>query len=84
MGGWRQWRYRGDMKSFSPGVRVTTASGNLIGTVIEMLGSDDVLLEWDAEAGPQEDEGPASMLHAIASSRDSQAPQRPQGSAPPR
>ena len=72
------------MTTLTAGDRVTTASGTLVGTVIELLGDDYVLLEWDDEDGPQEDEVPASMLHAIASSRDSQAPQRPQGSTPPR
>ena len=72
------------MTTLTAGNRVTTASGTLVGTVIELLGDDYVLLEWDDENGPQEDEVPVSVLHAIASSRDSQAPQRPHGSAPPR
>jgi preprotein translocase subunit YajC len=54
------------MATFEPGQRVTTASGNLVGTVIEVLdGSDYVLLEWDDEAGPQEDEVEVSVLHRV-------------------
>lgn len=69
--------------AFSAGDRVTTASGNMIGTVIEMVG-DDVLLEWDDEAGPQEDEVPVSLLHRATARFASQAPQRPHWVSPPR
>jgi hypothetical protein len=51
--------------TFTPGQRVTTRSGNLIGTVIEHIDGGDVLLEWDDEAGPQEDEVPVDLLKAV-------------------
>jgi hypothetical protein len=43
-------------KVFSPGERVTTKTRNMVGTVIEHKAGEAVLLEWDDEAGPQEDE----------------------------
>ncbi len=55
----------------------------LIGTVYEVDG-DSVFLEWDDEDGPQEDEVTADMLRHAVTPFDSQAPQRPHGSAPPR
>lgn len=75
--------YCGGMATFKPGQRVTTESGNLMGTVVEVLDADCVLLEWDDEAGPQEDEVPVSLLHAVTP-LDSQAPHLPHGSGPPR
>ena len=52
--------------TFHAGQRVSTESGNITGTVIEQV-DDWVLLEWDDEAGPQEDEVDVALLHAIAS-----------------
>lgn len=49
------------MHIFSPGDRVTTRTGNMIGTVLEQV--DDVVeLEWDDEDGPQEDEVHVSLI----------------------
>jgi hypothetical protein len=50
--------------AFNPGQRVTTASGNMVGTVMEEV-AGYVLLEWDDPAGPQEDEVDVSLLHAV-------------------
>ncbi|AXQ52228.1 hypothetical protein SEA_EJIMIX_230 [Mycobacterium phage Ejimix] len=53
------------MSEFTVGDRVTTGSNGLIGTVVEIIDPEYVVVEWDSEMGPQEDDVETSCIHKI-------------------
>lgn len=52
--------------TFTVGDRIAT--GQLVGTIVEEPVDGYVLVEWDDEDGPMEDEVPLDVLHAHSAS----------------